>query len=602
MGAFEDKLQAAGLVAPPVITDAQYKEAVMPYNLPLVPMAPMAPIDKRPKKLEFKTTEVVGASPGNPLITDLPGFNAPTQVVGTENPAVTAAMTPEQQARVAALQEHMQGWIPGINRSAGLAAPLPPSKPKYTGGPVAPKPEPGDEEGWQYRFMGRPPTKEELAADKQEAEAQAAVAAAEAKKAAIKAKYFRPELAQVPQDEFDKNQQLMRNLASIQQDKANIEATKLQNESMMVQQQADMLQRNAAEAQERDKEFFNLASAKQREIDKKVQEVGDYKYNPRQVISNAGTLEKMGMIAGAMLGGYLQVMTKSGENQFLKAMDKLVQDEADKQEKELGQKRYMANEAVNSYQRLMQDYKDRDTVRSVRESQIYKAMQTQIMSQALASGSATAIKNAEEANAMMDLRLQQNEMQRWQSMYYNPDLARGGGGATQKKLEGEARWIAEQEKQEDIDSKIAEVDRALLGYKNKGNKNEGAGWKIGAKGKYAYEVSPYGYSLFPGVKQSDIGQMQAEEQVFNTMGKEKKGAMTEHEEALQRAEFVGDRSPEARQRGLLNRREVLVARKKAIHAGVSKEGEQYYQQVKKELPNPASDIHEMPESTKAAGE
>lgn len=597
MGAFEDKLQAAGLVAPPVITDAQYKEAVMPYNLPLVPMAPMAPIDKRPKKLEFKTTEVVGASPGNPLITDLPGFNAPTQVVGTENPAVTAAMTPEQQARVAALQEHMQGWIPGINRSAGLAAPLPPPKPKYTGGPAAPPPEPGSEEGWQYRFMGRPPTKEELAADKAEADAQAAVAAAEAKKAAIKAKYFRPELAQVPQDEFEKNQALMRKLGTIQEEKANIEAAKLQNESMMVQQQADMLQRNAAEAEQRDKIFFEQASAKQREIDKKVQEVGDYKYNPRRVISDAGTLEKMGMIAGAMLGGYLQVMTKSGENQFLKAMDKLVQDEADKQEKELGQKRYMANEAVNSYQRLMQDYKDRDVVRNVRETQIYKAMQTQIMSQALASGSATAVKNAEEASAAMDLRIQQNEMARWQSMYYNPDLVRGGGGGTAALREAKegAKWLAEKEAQQNIPENLATLEDVLKEYKE-----GGAGWKVSAMGRKAYESSPTAYSLLPGVTQKDIAVNQKLYSILGPTMKEIYGASTPEEKQMHINTILGDRSPKSVYTGLNMIKNQLQAKQKSLHGGVSKEAVQLKQmQSAGELPSFGTG--DMPDSTKEAG-
>jgi hypothetical protein len=600
MGAFEDKLQAAGLMAPTVTTDTQYKEAVMPYNLPLVPMAPMAPIDKRPKKLEFKTTEVVGASPGNPLITDLPGFNAPTQVVGTENPAVTAAMTPEQQARVAALQEHMQGWIPGINRSAGLAAPLHPSKPKYTGGPVAPKPEPGDEEGWQYRFMGRPPTKEELAADKQEAEAQAAVAAAEAKKAAIKAKYFRPELAQVPQDEFDKNQQLMRNLASIQQDKANIEATKLQNESMMVQQQADMLQRNAAEAQERDKEFFNLASAKQREIDKKVQEVGDYKYNPRQVISNAGTLEKMGMIAGAMLGGYLQVMTKSGENQFLKAMDKLVQDEADKQEKELGQKRYMANEAVNSYQRLMQDYKDRDTVRSVRESQIYKAMQTQIMSQALASGSATAIKNAEEANAMMDLRLQQNEMQRWQSMYYNPDLVRGGGGGqSMRKIEEGAQRYGEELQKAKIPEMVGLLSNIAADYQPGGVFHD-MGKAKGLAIDKAYN-SEYGRLVLPD---NVIAAKQRDKQVENILLNLRSGAaISEGEHKRFLSEWNSAHDAKSKQRAIDNIMTVAGAQESNISGTVSPEAKALFKaRQQASTPLQLTPKPNMPESTKAAGE
>lgn len=602
MGAFEDKLQAAGLVVPPVTTDAQYKEAVMPYNLPLVPMAPMAPIDKRPKKLDFKTTEVVGAPPGNPLLTDLPGFNAPTQVVGAENPAVTAAMTPEQQARVAALQEHMQGWIPGINRSSGLAPPLSPPKHQYTGGPVTPKakPEPGEEDTWQYRFMGRPPTKEELAADKAEADAQAAVAAAEAKKAAIKAKYFRPELAQVPQDEFDKNQQLMRNLASIQQDKANIEATKLHNESMMVQQQADMLQRNAAEAQERDKEFFNVASAKQREIDKKVQEVGDFKYNPRQVISNAGTLEKIGMIAGAMLGGWQQAMTKSGENQFLKAMDKIVQDEADRQEHEFGQKRYMANEAVNSYQRLMQDYKDRDTVRSVRESQIYKAMQTQIMSQALASGSATAVKNAEEASAAMDLRLQQNEMARWQSMYYNPDLVRGGGGGqSMKKIEEGAQRYGEDLQKAKIPEMIGLLSNIAADYQPGGVFHD-MGKAKGLAIDKAYN-NEYGRMFLPD---NVIAAKQRDKHVENILlGLRSGAAISEGEHQRFLSEWNAAHDAKSKQRAIDNLMNDVNANASNIKGRVSPESIQLFnarQQAGGQLP--LNTKPNMPESTKKAGE
>lgn len=603
MGAFEDKLQAAGLMAPPATTDAQYKEVIMPYNLPLVSIGQAPPIDKRPKKLDFKTTEVVGAPPGNPLLTDLPGFNAPTQIVGSEPAAPAAApLTPEQQARIAALQEHTQGWIPGINRSVGLAPPLPPAKPKYTGGPVAlkAKPEPGEEDTWQYRFMGRPPTKEELAADKAEADAQAAVAAAEAKKAAIKAKYFRPELAQVPQDEFDKNQQLMRNLASIQQDKANIEATKLHNESMMVQQQADMLQRNAAEAQERDKAFFNEVSAKQREIDKKVQDVGDFKYNPRQVISNAGTLEKIGMIAGAMLGGWQQAMTKSGENQFLKAMDKIVQDEADRQEHEFGQKRYMANEAVNSYQRLMQDYKDRDTVRSVRESQIYKAMQTQIMSQALASGSATAIKNAEEANAMMDLRLQQNEMQRWQSMYYNPDLVRGGGGgAKQKKIEEGAKFISEKELTENLPAYRQAIQAAKTSYEP-----GSPGAEQGSLGDWIYQKSPWVYRhLVPGTTQEDVSAKQDYNNAVNMYIKTYMGAASEGDRDAARKALQGDGSAEAMQHGIEIMSQGAEAVGNTINKAVESESRNLAEQRGKQTGGTKINPYpSMPNSTKKAGQ
>lgn len=548
MGAFEDKLMDAGLPQGGLTTDEAYKNAVVP----------VAPINANP----------------------MPVIGPPT-----------AEQYASQQAALAAMQEQLFGYMPRINREAGIK--LPTAKPKYMGGPAAPKPEPGDEEGWQYRFMGRPPTEEEIASEKAAAEEAA-------KEAAYLKKYFRPELAQVPQKEFDKNTALMRKLGAIQEEKANIEAAKLQNESMMVQQQADMLQRNAAEAEQRDKIFFEQASAKQREIDKKVQEVGDYKYNPRRVISDAGTLEKMGMIAGAMLGGYMQVMTKSGENQFLKAMDKIVQDEADKQEKELGQKRYMANEAVNSYQRLMQDYKDRDVVRNVRETQIYKAMQTQIMSQALASGSATAVKNAEEASAAMDLRIQQNEMARWQSMYYNPDLVRGGGGgAKQKKIEEGAKFISEKELTENLPAYRQAIQAAKTSYEP-----GSPGAEQGSLGDWIYQKSPWVYRhLVPGTTQEDVSAKQDYNNAVNMYIKTYMGAASEGDRDAARKALQGDGSAEAMQHGIEIMSQGAEAVGNTINKAVESESRNLAEQRGKQTGGTKINPYpSMPNSTKKAGQ
>lgn len=550
MGAFEDKLLDAGLPQGGVTPDEQYKQAVMP----------IAPMNTNP----------------------LPVIGPPTA---------------EQVAAQQAVENQIYGWMPKISRYAGVQLPassLPPP-PKPMGGPVAPKakPEPGEEDTWQYRFMGRPPTKEELAADKAEA-------AKLAQQIKHETKYFRPELAQVPQKEFDKNTALMRKLGAIQEEKANIEAAKLHNESMLVQQQADMLQRNAAEAEQRDKVFFEQASAKQREIDKKVQEVGDYKYNPRRVISDAGTLEKMGMIAGAMLGGWQQAMTKSGENQFLKAMDKIVQDEADRQEHEFGQKRYMANEAVNSYQRLMQDYKDRDVVRNVRKTQIYKAMQTQIMSQALASGSATAVKNAEEANAAMDLRIQQNEMQRWQSMYHNPDLVRGGGGgAKQKKIEEGAKFISEKELTENLPAYRQAIQAAKTSYEP-----GSPGAEQGSLGDWIYQKSPWVYRhLVPGTTQEDVSAKQDYNNAVNMYIKTYMGAASEGDRDAARKALQGDGSAEAMRHGIEIMSQGAEAVGNTINKAVESESRNLAEQRGKQTGGTKINPYpSMPNSTKKAGQ
>ncbi len=69
-----------------------------------------------------------------------------------------------------------------------------------------------------------------------------------------------------------------------------------------------------------------------------------------------------------------------------------------------------------------------------------------------------------------------------------------------------------------------------------------------------------------------------------------------------RNEQGGDRSPGARKAGLENRREVLLARKKTLNAGASKEGQRYFEMMRATSAPPESDVKDMPDSTKAAGE
>lgn len=593
MPTLAEKLAASGLSLPAEPTPQDYKNAVMPLNLPMVPISgtprTTSPI---PNPATWAKQEVTNAGNGIPLLTELPAYNLPTQIVGAPASAPSVAplsraqiaqLSPEDRARYLTVAEH----ISEMPYTAGLATgavPVPSApRPSYGGGPSQPT-----DKTWEGPLSG-------TTLGQVEEEKAAAQQAAEQKAAAFDAKYFHPERFQMRPQTYQKQMELMDKQASIESKKADIEAKRLETEAMQVDAQAQYQQARAMEAEQRDKEHFARADALKADVEKKINDVATAEYNPKRIYANMSNFDKASVILGAMLGGWQQAATKSGENQFLKTLDKIVQQDLDDQEHGIASKKYAANEAKNSYAQLMADYKDRDLVRNIRETQMLKSMQTQIMSNALKSGSETAKANAEAAVNAMELRKNGLEADRDRQMYFNPDTLRGGGGgATLKKLEGEAKWAAEQDVKEDISGTLSVIDSALEAYKP-----GGSAWNQSPTGRMAFEKSPYFYSKLPGVQQADIAQKQKEEKAFSIIAKKEKGALTAHEEELERNNIMGDRSPQAIYTGLMNERNAILAKRKALKSGISPEGRAYIEG--QQIQNPGLPKG-MPGSTKPAGQ